>query len=160
MLKCLLSFFNKNKVEIKKDEKVVRIQYKNNSERLILEHHALEDANKPLFDLIQDAAEYVSREFNKDIVITMIGRTQKEQDDIYAGTTSASGREYDKKPWRSPHQFDHAVDLRSRIFSEDEINQLVDYLNAKYNQVNYYKWTAKNHNVGRGDHFHIQLYVQ
>lgn len=131
-------------------------KFKDESERLKLEFKDLAQANLPLYDLIIDLVDYVLKEFKKDVVITMINRTQTEQDAIYAGKKQGN-REYDKNPWKSPHQYNHAIDLRSSIYSKEEIKQIEDYLNAKYNPINYYKWTAKDHDVGLGTHFHIQL---
>jgi len=133
------------------------ILYKNESPRLAKEFKLLETENKNLRDLVFDLANYTLTNFNKSITLTMVIRTQREQDEIYAGKEH-HGRKYDEKPWKSPHQFGQAVDIRSRTFSGEEIKLIEDYLNAKYNMTNYYKWTAKNHNVGLGDHFHIQYY--
>lgn len=140
-------------------EDIALISMKKGSDRLndeFTKYIVDEGNNQALKDLIIDVSKYTMDNFGKGIVITMIYRTKEEQDDIYAGT-ERRGRKYDEKPWKSPHQFYHAVDLRSRSFTPQEINQLVDYINAKYNQDNYYKFTAKCHNVGRGDHFHIQF---
>jgi len=113
----------------------------------------LDEHNVPLEELVWDVASYCKKQFNKDITITMIWRHQTEQDDIYK-----DNEQYQIQEFKSPHQFWQAVDLRSSIFTEEEIDDIVKYLNDKYNESNYYKWTAKNHNVGRGDHFHIQYY--
>lgn len=122
------------------------------TERCRREFKDLEKNNKNLFDLITDLSFFTKKLFNKPIVITMIGRTQAEQDDIYKNDSK-----YKQKKFKSPHQFEHAVDIRSRSFDKLEISKIEDYLNDKYNSSNYYKWTARNHNVGLGDHFHIQF---
>ena len=146
---------------VKKDPEIhhsiSELLYKSDSSRLETEHQGLKTENKPLYDLIEDLASFCLKQYNKNIVITMIGRTNQEQDEIYAGK-ERNGRKYDENPWKSPHQFSHAVDIRSRIFTKEEIKEIEDYLNAKYNPNNYYSFTAKNHNVGLGDHFHIQFY--
>lgn len=134
------------------------ILVKNQSKRLIDEIWQLKKDNKPLLSLLFDVRNYVSKNFNKDITLTMIYRTQEEQDDIYRGKSNSGGREYDKKPWKSPHQFAHALDLRSKTFTDEEIKELTEYINNKYNGDNYYKTTAIYHNVGLGDHYHIQYY--
>lgn len=133
------------------------IRYKNDSSRLAIEHQALLVENRDLYDILEDIREFVFASFEKSVTITMIGRTQREQDEIYAGKKDKRGREYDKNPWTSPHQYHHAVDLRSRDFTKEEIKQIEDYINAKYNPENYYRFTALNHNVGLGDHFHINF---
>lgn len=126
--------------------------YKNDSGRLKSEYNQLIEKNSGLYDLINDLCIYVKKKYNKEVVITMIGRTDQEQDDIYK-----EDPKYKIKKFKSPHQFCHAVDIRSHTFSADEIKNIEDYLNNKYNPNNYYKWTAKNHTVGLGEHFHIQF---
>lgn len=133
------------------------IKYKNDSSRLVLEHQALLAENRDLYNILEDIREFVFTSFGKGVTITMIGRTQREQDEIYAGKKDKRGREYDKNPWTSPHMYNHAADLRSRDFTKEEIKQIEDYINAKYNPENYYRFTALNHDVGLGGHFHLQF---
>ena len=88
----------------------------------------------------------------------MIYRSDQEQNDIYKGTIR-NGRSYDQNPWKSPHQFWQAADIRSTIFTDNETKDIENYLNSKYNNTNYYRWTAKCHKIGEGAyHFHIQYY--
>lgn len=126
---------------------------KNDSERIKKEIGDLRSKNKPLLKLILDLYHYIEDTFDKDTIITMIYRTQEEQDNIYK-----DNEKYKQRKFKSPHQFYHGIDLRSRIYTQDEIDHIVDYLNDKYNDSNYYKFTAMCHNVGHGDHFHIQYY--
>lgn len=122
---------------------------KNDSQRLKDELVELYSKNVELHKLIIDLYKWISKTYGKDTIITMIYRTQEEQEQIYGKGT--------KK--KSPHQFWQAIDIRSRTFTEEEIKGIEDYLNNKYNESNYYKWTAKNHKVGEGAyHFHIQYY--
>lgn len=126
---------------------------KNNSKRLEEEWEVLDAQNTHLKSLILDLDKYAYDRYQKNLVITMIYRTNEEQDNIYK-----DDERYKKKKFKSPHQFFQGVDIRSSIFNEDEIKDLVNYLNTRYNDSNYYKYTAKCHNVGLGDHFHIQYY--
>jgi len=136
------------------------IKYKNDSDRLCQELQELQHKNVELYELVvNDLAPWVKTMFGKDLVITMIYRTDNEQDEIYSGKTKSDGRKYDERPWKSPHQFYHGVDLRSKTFDNTEIQSIVNYLAMKYNGSNYYSFTAKNHNVGLGDHFHLQFVV-
>jgi len=131
------------------------LKFKNDSARLIAELGELNNKNRPLFDLLQDASQFVTNTYKKDFIITMIARTDAEQAELYKNDPK-----YQAKPFKSPHQFAHAADIRSSIFSADEIKGIEDYLNTKYNGTNYYKWTARNHVItGGAYHFHIQ-YVQ
>lgn len=130
------------------------LKAKNESERIKHEFVILRKENEPLARLLIDLYHYVDGKYNKDVVMTMIYRSQDEQDAIYKDNPR-----YEVKPWKSPHQFYQACDIRSRTFSDDEIKDIEEYLNNKYNKSNYYKWTAKCHKVGDGAfHFHIQYY--
>lgn len=160
VLKVILTLFVKDvkpsQVETPKNEEIPetmtsKIEFKNDSKRLQDEFKELETKNKELHDLLKDCANYCFKMFKKTIVITMIYRTQEEQDDIYKDDPK-----YVAKKFKSPHQLNHAADLRSSSFTSTEIKQIEDYLNLKYNVGNYYKWTARDHNVGLGNHFHIQ----
>jgi len=127
---------------------------KNDSQRIKDELVAIKKHNKPLYDLIIDLYKWIDKEFSKDTIITMIYRNSSEQDATYSFSDK-----YKKKPWKSPHQFWQACDLRVWIYTDEEIDKIVKYLNNKYNNSNYYRWTAKDHKVGSGaSHFHIQYY--
>lgn len=129
------------------------LKFKNDSQRLVDEHKKLKSTNSGLFDLIEQLISYVSSKYKKDVIITMIYRTQEEQDKIYA-----NDEKYKQKKFKSPHQLWHSVDIRSFIFTKREITELVDYINLNFNAKNWYKWTAKCHEVqGNGEHFHIQF---
>ena len=130
------------------------ILYKNNSTRLERELADLPKKykNEGLYNLIVELNEYTNRTFKKPVLITMVGRTQAEQDHLYRNSAR-----YQKKKFLSPHQLWHAVDIRSHHFTLSEIKQIEERVNKKYNGSNYYKWTAKYHKVGSGGlHFHIQ----
>jgi hypothetical protein len=128
------------------------VRFKNDSTRLQKEYTQLKSKNKDLLDLIEDLNKFSQKEFKKVLTITMIYRTQEEQDYLYRNS-----EKYKKRKFKSPHQFFHAVDVRSKTFTNDQIKQMVDYINKKYDSKNYYKWTAKCHSVGHGMHFHIQF---
>lgn len=124
-----------------------------NKDRLTKELPILMKENKSLYDLLFDLAEYLKETFKKDLVITMIFRTDEEQAEIYKDDAK-----YKAKPFKSPHQFWQATDIRSLIYTPEEIKSIEKYLNDKYNGTNFYAWTAKNHKVGAGqEHFHVQF---
>lgn len=143
--------------EVKSPDKIrekISVSYKAESkERLEKEHKNLKSKNEELYKLIENANDYCNKEFAKGLVVTMIHRTQAEQDYLYRNS-----EKYKIKKFKSPHQFWQAVDIRSKTFSQDEIDKLVKFLNEKYNNKNYWKWTAKCHEVGsNGRHFHVQF---
>jgi hypothetical protein len=128
------------------------IEYKNDSNRLKEEFEELKLRNEWLHNILLDCGDFCQKNFNKKAVVTMIYRTDEEQDSIYKDDAK-----YKVKKFKSPHQFYHAFDLRSKNLESPQIDLLVNHLNNKYNKNNYYKWTAKDHNVGLGNHFHVQF---
>jgi len=128
------------------------VEFKNESSRLSSEWTSLLEKNAFLHGLIRDINTYTQTNFKKTITLTMIYRTDQEQAYLYKDDAR-----YKERQFKSPHQFWHAVDIRSRTFTDSEVTKLVAYINDKYDADNYYRWTAKNHNVGSGIHFHIQF---
>ena len=92
-----------------------------------------------------------SNELYKDIKITQLFRTQTQQDAIYSVNPF-----YAKQPWKSTHQVGRACDLSTRNLSRDEVSVLIDLLNVNFEYGNAKK-TAIYHNVGLGDHIHLQV---
>ena len=138
--------------EIVTEKELKSIEFKDNSIRLKNEFNDLKVKNPTLYDILIDLNEFANKQYSKNVIITMIFRSDAEQDFIYKDDAR-----YLAKPFKSPHQFWHGVDIRSWTFSADEITEIEEYLNSKWNKGNYYKWVAKCHNVGHGDHFHIQF---
>lgn len=135
------------------EEKTGMLHAKNNSARIKKELVRLKEKNPELHALIIDLYLWIGKEFGKDTVLTMIYRTQEEQDYLYRHSAK-----YKEKPFKSPHQFWHALDLRTSIYTDEEIEKIVKYLNDKYDNKNYYGWTAKAHAIkGNAMHFHIQF---
>lgn len=142
----------------KKSQKTAKntLKVKNNNTRLTAELGQLQTKNVELYKLATDLSRWICQKFNKNTLLTMIWRAQAEQDYLYRNS-----KKYKKKKFKSPHQFWQALDLRSRVYSKDEIDEIVEYLNKKYNSANYYDWTAKAHVVGNGAfHLHIQFLLQ
>ncbi len=157
-LEWILSLFVKEKKVDKKllkarieEPKIIPIGYKNDNIRLINEYIELKDQNLELYNILDGLNTYTNEEFKKNIVITMIYRTQAEQEYLYRNS-----KRYAQKKFKSPHQFMQGVDIRSRTFTQSEIKQIVAWLNQNKQRGNYYKWVAKCHDVGSGRHFHIQ----
>lgn len=127
------------------------IKLKNDDARLTDELKTLVTKNKSLYNLLFNTADWVKENFKKDLVVTGIFRTDAEQAEIYKNDAK-----FKKKSFRSPHQLWDAFDLRDSTFTKDEIKKIIDYLNTTYNPTNIYKWTAMDHSVGLGFHFHVQ----
>ena len=89
--------------------------------------------------------------YHKSVVITHLWRTQEGQDEIYKGNAV-----YQSKPWVSVHQVGRGADIRSDTYTPAEINNLVSELNSTF-EYGGGKQTAICHDVGHGQHFHIQV---
>ncbi len=63
-----------------------------------------------------------------------------------------------KEPVKSPHEFWRAADLSIKGIPHEIVSELISYLNEKYpyDEGSRYK-TALRHDVGFGDHVHIQV---
>lgn len=134
---------------------IIMLLVKNDNVRLFKEIKELRHRNHGLMMLLLDIRDYVSIKYNKDIIVSHIYREQSEQDFYYK-----DNERYKKKKFKSPHQYFHGVDIRSSIFTQEEIDDIVIYINQRWDNSNYYKWTSKCHKVGNnGKHFHIQ-YVE
>lgn len=147
----ILTYEKEIQDNLHKESEIEPIQFKGFGTKLSEDFKDLTKKNLPLKVLLEDLNIYVNQEFKKTLTITMISRTDAEQDYLYR-----NDERYQKKKFKSPHQFLHAADVRSRDFTAKEIKQIEDYLNKKWNKSNYYKWTAKCHTIGAGIHFHLQ----
>lgn len=128
------------------------VKVKDDNKRLTDELALLKAKNKPLYDLLFNLADWIKENIKKDIVVTAIYRSDDEQATIYK-----NDYKYKTKPFKSPHQFWDAFDLRDNTFTKDEIPKIVKFINDTYNATNRYKWTAMDHSVGLGFHFHVQF---
>lgn len=163
LLKAILTLFVKNAKPSQADspKKVaattktdpikpkLEIQYKD-PKRHLAEIEQLKVENPDLLGVLEFIRNFSQNTYNKEITVTMILRTDAEQDHLYRNSTK-----YKAKKFKSPHQFGHAFDLRSKTFTIQEIDALVNATNNTFNSTNFYKPTAMYHDVGSGLHFHI-----
>jgi len=109
----------------------------------------LQTNNPGLYDIGIKTATFVLNAFNKDVVVTEVLRTRAEFDALYSATPA------EKRPKTSPHLFGNAFDLRSRIYTEAEIKQLLNYLNNNFKNPSGLP-TALYHKIsGNVEHFHV-----
>ena len=139
-INLILSLFSKerkvDKVLLesrKEDPQILPISYKELNPRLQSEHSDLEIKNKELYDILDALNAYTNKMFKKNVIITMIYRTQAEQAYLYRNS-----KKYAKKKFKSPHQFWQGIDIRSGTFKQSEIKQIAAWLNRKYKKGNYY----------------------
>lgn len=121
------------------------IKYK--TDRIKGEYEQLFEKNLELYQIVKNLEFTAKVWFQKDIIITEVYRTQKEQNKYYRG----------KKQFISPHQRWLAIDIRSRNFTKTEVRALVDIINKNSDYRNTYIPTAFYHDVGLGPHIHIQF---
>ena len=108
--------------------------------------------NSRLKNIILLGVEYAQIELKKELTITDLIRTQAEQDEIYK-----DNERYKIKPWPSVHQYGRGVDLRTRDFTQNEIDKLEAFFNTfTYDANRPNKKTCLVHDVGKGKHFHVQ----
>lgn len=103
--------------------------------------------------LIFEAAAYLARR-NMSLTITCLLRDRAVQDAIYKKAVTIGAKE----PARSPHEDGRAVDISIRGLSEEVISGLVGHLNGTFPYEGNPRFkTAIRHDVGQGDHIHIQV---
>lgn len=90
--------------------------------------------------IIFDIVVYIEENFKKDVIPTSIYRP------------------YKKGQKHSVHNVYRGFDFRSHIFTKEEIEQILNYVNEKYiyDPMRPQFKVAIYHNVGKGWHFHIQ----
>ncbi|MCB0221349.1 MAG: hypothetical protein KDH09_16755, partial [Chrysiogenetes bacterium] len=93
------------------------------------------------------------------LLVTCLLRTREEQRTIFERAVQLGLKE----PERSPHEFGRAADIRTHGIPEKVIAELVTYINHKYpydpstGSGQAHRKCAIRHNVGGGDHLHIQV---
>lgn len=102
--------------------------------------------------ILLDAAWFLG-ERGYSLVVTCLLRTREEQQEIFSRAMEL-GR---KEPERSPHEFGRAADIRTQGIPGEVIAELVAYLNRKYPYDTPKMKCAIRHDVGGGDHVHVQV---
>ena len=120
--------------------------------RIREEWQELHTKNFMLVSVVMAIAVFCRLEFGKSLVMTSIYRTAKEQKALAVrGGQGSSGL--------STHCFWRAVDFRSWIFTKEEIEQIIEFINSSYiydperpdlKVVFYHNDSPK--------HFHIQIH--
>ena len=108
----------------------------------------------------------IQKEFDKEIVVTHIERTQNQQNEIYQDVIrrgyfvivdEVKCYSLDKlKPTLSLHQLipARAIDLRSRIYTHEEILQIKEYMDFWFGYNGRYALIFHNK---KGEHLHLQV---
>ena len=90
--------------------------------------------------------------FGKELVITEVLRTLDMQDKYYKDDPV-----YQKKTFLSVHMFGRGIDIRSSDFDEVQIQKMLDFVNTAFPYGDGEHDTAIFHNVGQGEHIHLQI---
>ena len=121
------------------------------------EFHVLKRKNPPLAQMILDLVDFARVEFRKDVMMTMIHRTQEEQWKLYEKTDGAKTKRI------SPHMHWNAVDIRDWIYTPQEKQKITAYLQSHYDSSNRMSKLGNGsrtcwlHKIkGQAMHFHIQ----
>ena len=134
---------------------MVKIDFKEDRQRKEWESG---DVSIHLVKRIKFLCEYINIAYPDygSLTMTDIIRTSDEQDRIYL--TSPTLKEmYKKKPWLSVHQFGRGIDIRTTDMEKNMVNRILIVLNSiPYDVKRPSKKTAIFHNVGSGEHIHIQ----
>lgn len=124
------------------------VQFK--TDRIKDEYSQLHESNNRLWQLIYTLSQFTELEFNKDVVLTCIYRTEEENNALYAETPP------EKRPPTSPHCSWKAVDLRSTIYTDTEITRMLEFLNCFRYQGGQRKVAIYHLINGNTWHMHIQ----
>lgn len=110
---------------------------------------ALQTKNPKLAQIANALSIFVSVNYGKDIVVTDVFRTKEEFDSLYAATP------VERRPTDSPHCHYNAFDLRSSIYTSDEVDRIVSFLNLFNNPSG--RPVCLYHKIAGGTtHFHVQ----
>jgi hypothetical protein len=113
------------------------------------EFERLRELNPRLRQVLTIAAEYVSLEFGKDLMVTELYRTPEETKALYAS--------YPAPPEWRPHENWLGADLRSWTLTDREIQKLVTFLNC-FTAFKGQRQTCVYHAIkGGAAHLHAQV---
>lgn len=119
------------------------------------------NVNIKLTKLINLIQHYISIECPdyREITITCIVRFDPEQDDIYLNHIDPEVvKRYKKNPWKSVHSFWRGIDVRTHNMPGTLPYKIDKMVNAvTYDTSRPEKQTCKYHDVGTGEHLHLQV---
>jgi len=137
---------------------MTHIEYKSDRERLNMESG---NVKQKLVNILKLGIEWASIEYPnyETFTITGVHRTQKEQDDIYGNNKDKKlAAKYKRKPWPSVHMYWRGLDIRTKDMPRGMAKRLTEFFNMiRYDKKRPKKKTAILHNVGKGNHIHLQI---
>lgn len=115
--------------------------------RIVAEWNQLPAQNKKLYTILSLADKFSQQEFNKELFITCILRTEAENAELYKDSVEPD--------WR-PHTLWMGADLRSSIYTDAEIQKLLSFFNL-FTVFSGQRRCASYHIIpGNVFHFHVQ----
>lgn len=115
--------------------------------RIEAEYATLAMRNFRLYNLLERASTFVEEAFGKPLILTCIYRSEEENKALYAPKPQPE--------WR-PHTKWEGVDLRSSIYTEAEIEKLLNHLNMNTVYGGRRKCAVYHKISGNAYHLHIQ----
>jgi hypothetical protein len=128
------------------EEKVILFK----TDRQKSDFEQLKSKNPRIVRLATALSEFCELELKKDITVTDVFRTQEEFEALYSQTPP------EKRPPTSPHMRWEALDLRSSVFTDREIERMLAFLNCFSYQGGQRKVALYHTIAGNVAHFHIQ----
>lgn len=136
-----------------------------------LQREFYQEIDRRLQTILYFVIGFLASEWGVKTVITHLLRTQDEQDNIYQDNPDPVLRtEYLRSPWTSVHQIGRGADVRvrwkrkirgDRDLTQEEQDEIVasldNQLRARFAYDFGRKPTSLRHNVGAGDHIHVQV---
>jgi hypothetical protein len=98
---------------------------------------------------------YTQLKFKKEVVITELIRLRTIQISIYKNLSEYKNVSESNIP-HSVHEYGRGADFRTSNFEEEEIEDIMETLNKLPYGDDKHK-TALRHNIGTGDHIHVQV---
>jgi hypothetical protein len=122
------------------------MQYK--TDLIKSEFETLKTKNPKLVKILTAIDLFSQAEFGKEIVLTSIYRSLEEYKALYSANPSAM-------PTSLPHSKYQAADLRSSIYSQQEVDRIVAFANC-FHFYGGQRKTALYHAIANGaPHFHV-----
>ena len=117
--------------------------------RIRKEWETLKEVNPRFFMLLQ---QIFNKAWPTVPIITNLYRTQMEQDRIYKNSPK-----YQTSPWQSVHQSWRGCDVTVKNLKKKEVRELDTKVNLAWPYGKGDIKTLLFHNVGQGNHGHLQL---
>lgn len=98
---------------------------------------------------------FCKQKYGREITVTELIRLRPQQIMIYQDTPKYKGKPHTEIP-HSVHEYGRGADVRTHGFTKEQINEMLELLNKlPYGDSTHD--TAIYHDIGTGEHIHIQV---